>query len=368
MKWVTSWAWIAVLVWIGACSKPEPIRLGFLGGLSDRNSDMGSAGLNAVQLAIEQINRAGGIQGRPIELVSRDDAQNPDTARRAAQDLIAARVEAVIGPFTSSMAAVAVPLFEQAGIMMVSPTVTAMAFHGKDDHLFRINRTTRDNARDYARVLTQRGQRRIAVAYDLRNANFTESWLQEFQPAVVSAGARIVAQVPYTSTEATHFQDVLQRMLASQPDSLFFIASAVDVAHLAQAARLVVPHLPIGASEWAASEQLTQLGGTVVEGLLILQNFDRQDTSPRFLAFTETFQQHFQKFPGYTAVMAYDAATVILQALQHRQPGEPLKAALLRSGPYDGLQQPIVFDAHGDTQRHVVFTEIHGGQFVKIHP
>jgi branched-chain amino acid transport system substrate-binding protein len=368
MKWVTSGALVAVLMLGGACSKPEPIRIGFLGGLSDRNADMGATGLEAVQLAVEQINRAGGVQGRRIELVARDDAQNPDTARRATQELIDAQVEAVIGPFTSSMASVAVPLLGKAGVWTVSPTVTAMKFHGQDDHLFRINRTTRDNARDYARVLMQRGQRRIAVAYDLRNASFTESWLQEFRSALDAAGGHVTAAVPYTSTEATHFQDVLQRMLVDSPEGLFFIASAVDVAHLAQAARTLVPHLPIGASEWAASEQLTQLGGSVVEGLLILQSFDRQDTAPRFLAFTETFQQHFQKFPGYTAVMAYDAATVVLQALQHRQPGETLKAAALRAGPYDGLQQSIVFDAHGDTQRHVVFTEIHSGQFVKIHP
>jgi len=65
-------------------------------------------------------------------------------------------------------------------------------------------------------------------------------------------------------------------------------------------------------------------------------------------------------------VSAYDAATVVLKALKERQEGETLKAAALRSGPYEGLQQQISFDANGDTDRKVFFTEIRDGRYVRI--
>ena len=91
------------------CGPTEPLRIGFIGGLSDRNSDVGQAGHNAVVLAVEQINRVGGIRGRQVELIARDDAQNAATTERSAQELAAAKVEAVIGPFTSGVAAAAVP-------------------------------------------------------------------------------------------------------------------------------------------------------------------------------------------------------------------------------------------------------------------
>lgn len=359
---------LGVLVLNAGCGKPEPVRLGFIGGLSDRNADLGSAGLAAVQMAVDQVNRAGGIQGRPVELLVRDDAQNREVAARAAQELVQARADAVIGPFTSGMAEVVVPVLAQADIFEVSPTVTSMQFFGKDDNLFRINRSTRDNARDYAKVLLARGLTHVAVAYDLRNSNFTESWLAEFRSAMAADGARLAAEVSYASSAGTDFPAVLKNMLVASPDALFFIASAVDVAMLSQQARLQAPRLPIGASEWAASEQLASLGGKMVEGLLIIQNFDREDKSPRFLEFAEAYQQHYQKFPGYSAVMAYDAAQVALAALKNRRKGETVKSAALRSGPYPGLQQEIVFDANGDTQRHVVFTEIHNGQFMKVRP
>ena len=95
---------------LAGCGPTEPIRLGFIGGLSDRNSDNGQSGQNGVILAIEQFNRAGGLGGRQVELVVRDDAQEPAVAERVARELVAAGVEAVIGPFTSGMAQVIVPI------------------------------------------------------------------------------------------------------------------------------------------------------------------------------------------------------------------------------------------------------------------
>ncbi|MBK5914209.1 ABC transporter substrate-binding protein [Rhodocyclus purpureus] len=311
-------------------------------------------------------NRNGGLDGRMVELISRDDAQDRQTAEKATRELVAAGVEAVIGPFTSGMAEVIVPITGAAGIFQVSPTITSMSFYGKDDNLFRINRTTRDNAGDYARVMVGRGQRHIAVAYDTRNRNFTESWLREFHSAVEAQGARVAVAVPYDSQPDTPFAAVIKEMLAARPDSLFFISGALDVARLAQEARKQAPALPIGAAEWAATEQLLDLGGEVVEGLLIVQNYNRDDESPRFREFAEAYFKRFQRLPGYSSVSAYDAATVVLTALKNRRDGETLKAAALRSGPYQGLQQSISFDANGDTQRKVFFTEIRGGRYVLL--
>lgn len=351
---------------LAGCGPQKPIQVGFIGGLTDRNSDNGQSGLNAVQLAVEQFNRDGGVNGRLIELVVRDDAQDKATAAASAEALVAAKVEAVIGPFTSGMAQVIVPITGRAGIFQISPTITSMDFHGKDDHLFRINRTTRDNAGDYARVMLGRGDQRIAVAYDLRNRNFSESWLKEFRAAVQASGRQLAAEVPYESGDQADFAGVLRRMLEGRPDSLFFIAGALDVARLAQQARMQAPSLRIGAAEWAATEHLIELGGEVVQGLLIVQNFDRDDESTRFREFSEAYFKRFQRKPSYSSVSAHDAATVLLKALKERQAGETVKQAALRAGPYQGLQQLIEFDANGDTARKVFFTEIRDGRFVKV--
>ena len=350
---------------LAGCGQQAPLKIGFIGGLSDRHSDNGQSGLNGVTLAIEQFNRNGGIDGQLVELVARDDAQKRETAEKSAQELVDAKVEAVIGPFTSGMAEVIVPITGKAGVFQISPTITSMAFYGKDDNLFRINRTTRDNAQEYAKVMTGLGQRNIAVAYDTRNRNFTESWLNEFRTAIAAEHATIAVAVPYESATDTDFAQVIGQMLAANPDSLFFISGALDVARFAQAARTQAPSLPIGAAEWAATEQLIDLGGEFVEGMLIVQNFDRDDQSPRYRDFAEAYFKRFQRPPGYSSVSAHDAATVVLTALKQRKRGETLKDAARRAGPYQGLQQEIVFDKNGDTRRRVYFRVIRQGSYAK---
>lgn len=161
-----------------ACSQPEPIRIALLAGLSDRGSDFGESVRNGVILAIEQKNAAGGIHGRRIELIVRDDGQDAAQARIAAQELIDLRPEIVIGPVTSSMAAVVVPMMDQAGLVTISPTVASTRFFGLDDHFFRVNCTTAEAAIAHAGVLYARGLRRAALAYDQSNLPFSGTWIE----------------------------------------------------------------------------------------------------------------------------------------------------------------------------------------------
>lgn len=240
---------IALAALLVACSPPPPVQIGFIGGLTDRNSDNGQSGLNGVTLAIEQFNRDGGLDGHMVELVVRDDAQNRETAAQSAKSLVDARVDAVIGPFTSGMAEVIVPITGKAGIFQVSPTITSMAFYGKDDNLFRINRTTRDNARDYAKVMVERGQKRIAVAYDVRNRNFTE-WLWSSRRRWRRLAWRWSRRCPTSPVRDADFAKVSAACSINSPT----VCSSSPVRSMSHAWRSrhagEAPKLPIGASEW----------------------------------------------------------------------------------------------------------------------
>lgn len=363
---VKSALFLVLLALLAACGPAEPVRIGFVGGLSDRNSDVGQAGREGALLAVEQWNRAGGIGGRPIEFIAKDDAQRVEGAERAAEELAAAKVEAVIGPFTSGMVVVVAPRLAKDGILVVSPTSTAMGLVGKDDNVVRLNGSTRDYASAFARALRARGLGQFAVVWDVRNRAFSESWLAEFRRATKAEGGEVVASVPFESGPEVDFGAIVGDALLSRPDGLFFIAGALDVARLAQHARKRAPKLPIGAAEWASTKQLLELGGEMVEGLLIVQQFDPTDTSAGFVAFREAYFNRFQRLPGYAAVAAYDAATVLFTALAKRKSGESAKQALLANGPYPGLQQSIAFDAYGDTKRRMFFSEVRDGRFFLV--
>lgn len=359
-------ALILVAAGLIACTAQPPIRIGFIGGLSDRGSDNSEEARNSVILAFEQRNAIGGIAGRKLELLVQDDGQDPTMARAGINALLAANVDAIIGPFTSSIAAVILPRVNDARTTMISPLITSIDFLGKDDHLIRLNRTTRDNGRDYAQLLHQRGQRRLAVAFDLGNTNFTASWLGEFRTAFSALGGHVVVEVGFESQANTAFGDVMQSLVATQPDGLLFVANTVDVTRLALQAVRFAPGLPISASEWASSETLIRLGGRSVEGLVVAQAYDRDDPSTRYRSFVDAYVARFAKNPGYSSVAAYDAATILLSALSRKAATESVKDAVLKYGPYEGLQQDIVFDRFGDTHRTMFFTQLRAGQYVPV--
>ena len=100
---------ILILVFF-SCKPSEPIRIGFLGGTSGRVADLGIAGRDGVQLAVEICNRSGGVSGRKVQLIIKNDEQTPEVAERGVRELIAEGVLAIVGPMTSAMGMAVVPI------------------------------------------------------------------------------------------------------------------------------------------------------------------------------------------------------------------------------------------------------------------
>jgi len=351
------------LVAMQGCSAHAPLRLGFLGGLRHGSGGLGESGRNGATLAIEERNSAGGVLGQAVHLQVEDSGQSAAEAQEAMRRLLVAGLDAVIGPFTSALAEAVVPLANQGGLLLLSPTVTSMDFVGRDDMLVRIHRSTRDNASDYARLLQRLGLRRASLAFDQDNRSFSRSWVAEFQQAHQTAGGALLPPQAFSSAGAPGFDPLARALLAPRPDVVLLVANATDAARLGQRVRLQAPGQALAAAEWAATDVLIELGGREIDGLMVLQPFDRAHTGVSYQRFLAAYRQRFAADPAFAAVAAHDAATVLMDAAARRPAGEALKIAVLSRGPFAGLQQDIQFDAHGDTQRKVVFTEVRGGLF-----
>ena len=354
---------VGILSFLVACGDPAPIKIGFIGGLSGRSTDIGEASRNAVQLAVEKVNRAGGIDGRLIELLVRDDENTPAVAAAAVRDLHDARVAAIIGPNNSSIAAGMLPVVNELKVVTISPTASSLVLAGQDDYLFRINWTTRDNASIYARHYYGRGIRRIAAAVDANNRVFSESWLNEFTSEFQALGGKVVASDFFNAKDPRGYSDTVKKLLTSDPDALLFVANGVDTAQFAQQVRKLDLDILLIAAEWAASERLLFLGGSAIEGLELVQSYNRNDQSESYRRFRDEYAKQFQQEPDYSSVAAYDAATMLFKGLAKSTDSGSLKQALLNLGVVDGLQQPLAFDQYGDGQRRAFFVVVHDGQF-----
>lgn len=120
------------------CSKKKPVKIGFAGTLTGRLSDLGTAGRNGVMLAVEDINKSGGINGHPVELLIRDDKHDPLVSREVSQDLVNEGVVAIIGHMTSVASVASVPVVNKENVVMISPTTSANDLTGIDDYFFRV--------------------------------------------------------------------------------------------------------------------------------------------------------------------------------------------------------------------------------------
>ncbi|MFH1034409.1 MAG: ABC transporter substrate-binding protein [Pseudomonadota bacterium] len=350
-----------------ACGQPPPWRLGFLGGLSGRVADLGVDGRNGAMLAVERQNAAGGVGGRSLELIARDDGQEPEMARRATSELLGLGVEAIIGPMTSSMAMAALPLLKDTPTVMVSPTVTTTQLMGLDDNFLRVISTTADYAGKSARYQRQRqGRSRAAVIYDLDNASYTQSWLDDFQRAFEHLGGQVVKTLPYTSGDDRTFLPAARELLAAGPDLVVAVTNAVDAALICQQVRRLDPRMPLAMSEWASTERFLELAGAAAEGVCVPQFLNRNDTSERYQAFRRDYQRRFGQDPGFGALAGYDAARVVIETLSRRQAGQGLKEAVIALKSFQGLQQVINIDQYGDADRATYITEIRDGQYLTL--
>jgi branched-chain amino acid transport system substrate-binding protein len=358
---------LSLILALSGCGRDDPIQVGFVAGLTGRVADLGVSGRNGATLAFEQVNAAGGVHGRPVELVVRDDAQDPTAARRVVSELIDRDVEVIIGPMTSSMAMATVALVDAAGVVMVSPTVTTTALSGRDDYFLRVVSTTKDYAAKNARYqYFNRGRRSAGVIYDLNNKAYTETWLTYFREVFESLGGRILVTYPFQSGSGAAFFDAVQTLLAAEPDLVLIVSNAVDAALICQQVRKLDPQVAIAMAEWAATERYIELGGAAAEGAVVAQFLNRNDNAESYRAFHDAYVQRFDQAPGFAGMAGYDAAMVVIEALRSRRSGQGLKEAIIEKGRFSGVQQRIEIDRYGDADRATYITVVRNGHYHTI--
>lgn len=354
---------IAIAVLSFGCPPRKPLKLGFIGGLTGRSADLGIAARDGAMLAVEQFNRTGGLNGRPVILETADDRQDPDTARKALRSLIDTGCVAVIGPMTSQIAVATLPISRQAGVALLSPTVSTDQLSGLDDTFFRLYPSGREAARQLAELAYERfNLRRIAVVWDEGNRAFTATWMVNFSESFTALGGKMVATLAFESGQST-FAPLAKQIGASDAEGLLLLANAIDAGLFCQSLAKIGIQLPVLTSEWSATSDLAAFGGRAIEGLVCLGSINRDDRSERFLAFCEAFRQRFGYHPGFAAVNGFDAANMLRQGLQQGQRPQQLLRFLNSQQTFPILQGTLRLDAHGDAQRDLVPAIFRHGQF-----
>jgi branched-chain amino acid transport system substrate-binding protein len=353
---------------IPGCQELRPIKVGFVGGLTGRNAALGVDGRDGVLLAFDEINEAGGIQGRSLELVIRDDLATPEGALAADQELIDEQVVAIIGHMTSETMMGAWPLVEQSGVVFFSPTVSTPQISGLDDNFFRLmpaNTVQAEQLASYA--IDKLAIASVVVFYDEDNLAYTLTYRDAFAEQFEALGGQILKDFPFSSATEPDFRVMLAETEALSPEAIFIVAPAIDTALIAQQTRLMGLENPILISNWALTTDLIQNGGQAVEGVLAITSHDENNQSPKNLEFIKRFQERYGRQPTFGAGYGYETALILAAALEKAK-GQPkgLREALLETKDFYGIYNYLTLDEFGDVIRTVYLVTVKNGQFVTL--
>jgi branched-chain amino acid transport system substrate-binding protein len=226
-------------------------------------------------LATEEINRAGGIGGRPVELIVKDDMSYPETALMVDRQLIEEGVVAIIGHMTSAMSIVAVPMINEQKVHMISPTTTTNQLSRLDDHFFRIQPSSKELIQNFSNF----------AWYDFSKSEFEKH------------GGSLTAE-GFAPGSHLNLPRLVDRILEVRPDGVLLVASPEASASLCSQLRRLSSEVRILSSPWAMSGDFVKDAGIAAEGVVLTDSFDRHSQAVAFADFRKRFKNRFGVDPN----------------------------------------------------------------------
>ncbi|HEU0189608.1 MAG TPA: branched-chain amino acid ABC transporter substrate-binding protein [Gallionella sp.] len=345
---------------LAACEKPATpggqstselvVRIGASAPLTGPQAHIGKDNESGTRMAIDDINAKGiVIGGRKVrfELISEDDQADPKTATIVAQKLVDNKVSGVIGHLNSGTTIPASRIYNDNGIVQISPSATATAYTAQGfKTAFRVMANDAQQGRVLGEYATKNlAAKKIAVIDD--RTGYGQGLADEFIKAAQANGAQIVAH-EYTNDKAYDFTAVLTAVKGKQPDLLFFAGMDPQAGPMAKQIKALAMKLKFMMGDGGYTPQFIKLAGDAAEGSYASLPGVPLDKMPGGKDFEKRFVAKYQPIQLY-APYCYDAVNVMIAAMQKANSVEPAKYLPALAGiSHDGVTARIQFDEKGD--------------------
>ncbi|HWP03700.1 MAG TPA: ABC transporter substrate-binding protein [Gemmatimonadaceae bacterium] len=344
-----------VLALHGCSGAAAPVQVGAAGPWSEAFGELNRAG---IELAVEEINSSGGIRGRPLQVVFRDDGGEGSRAAQIAGEFLQnSDIVAVIGHVTSGAMMAAARVYDR-GLPAVATTASAPDLSGISPWVFRVITSDSANGITIARFLAQRGVRRVAVLYENNpyGRGLATSFRRSFNGLVISSD-------PIPSDPKASFEPYVSYLKRRGPEAVFVASTnAPGLALLREARRQRLAALFVGGDGWSSivSDTLT------AEGVYVATPFTAYDPRAEAQRFVTAFRTKYRRDPDGNAALAYDATMLLARAIaeagESRSRIRQWLAGLSATEPFRGVTGPIRFLPSGDVVgRGVTMTRVRTG-------
>lgn len=341
------------------------IKLGLLAPLTGTNAEYGKGFQVATQMAADEINAAGGVNGHKLEIVvadsKGDQKESSDLARKFGDD---ESIMGIIGDFASGCCMANAPIVDAAGIVQLSPTASNPGYTKMSPYCFSIMGRQDVEAPFFAKYIAKKYLNSKATALMYINSDWGKSSRDNFVKGAKEAGLNIVAEANYVQDEKD-FSSVISKLKAANPDTVVILDQGAVPQILNQIAQAgwKVQTAALGPG---TSEQIIQLCGKNAEGLVTSTPFFFDETNAKQMAFKKTFTEKAGFEPTVHPVCAYDCVYLMAEAI--KACGDKITRQAISNNlakiDYTGLTGEIKFSADRDLSRSYLICAVENGKFV----
>jgi branched-chain amino acid transport system substrate-binding protein len=350
------------------------VKIGVITSLTGSLAAFGEAHKHGYEIALDEINKKGGIGGKQVELDFYDDQSKPDQAVQGVSKLVDQdEVPIVLGSYSSESTKAIVPAITQRQVPLIIPTATAdNVMDSKSPWIFRICAGANDYARTTLAFLKDNGApKTIAIVYE--NTNFGQSNMKAMKAAAEAGGLKVVAVESYEA-KSPDYKAVLQRVKQANPDAVYLCSYLLDATTLMRQAQEVdfnPKYYTSAGTGFAAAEFPTAKGaGKNAEYTFSVSQWLPEAKWPGSKEFDAEFVKRFGSHPAYHAIQAYESLQVAAQAMNDAKSmdrtaiRDAIKNLNLSMTPFG----PVKFDANGQNQHPVLITQVLGGKYQVVYP
>jgi branched-chain amino acid transport system substrate-binding protein len=356
----------ALTVLTAASLAQETIKIGEYASLTGKEAAFGTSSHNGTQLAIEEINAAGGVLGRKLELITEDDQSKQGESATIAKKLISRdKVVGILGEVASMRSLEAAPICQAYKTPMISPSSTNPKVTQIGSYIFRVcfidpfqGTVMAKFAKDTLKLHRVGLLTSVSSAYSVGLAKY-------FKERFLADGGEIVIEQKFTEGDKD-FNAQLTAIKAAGVEGIFVPGYYTEAALISKQARELEMTIPLfGGDGWEAPE-LIEIGGTAVEGCYYSTHYSPQVDSPKVKAFVAKFQARYDgKTPDAMAALGYDSAGVMADAIRRAgsTEGPAVRDAIAATNGYQGVTGTTTMDKDRNPTKSAVVIEVKDGQF-----
>ena len=360
---------IPALLALTSCGpKGDEIVIGEYGSLTGTAATFGTSSRNGIDMAIDEVNKAGGVLGKQVRVIVEDDQTKPEEAQTVVTKLISKdQVVAILGEVASSRSLAAAPVAQQNSIPMISPSSTNPKVTQVGDYIFRVCFIDPFQGLVMAKFATNTLKvKNVAILRDIKN-DYSVGLADVFVENFKKMGGKIVSDQSYSEGD-TDFSAQLTSIKSSNPQAVFVPGYYTEVGLIArQAKKLGLNATLMGGDGWD-SPKLIEIGGEALNGTYFSNHYSVDDPSPAIRKFVADYQARFKEVPDALAALAYDAAHILVESIRkaNSTEGPKLRDAIAQTTDYAGVTGKITIDKDRNSVKPAVVLQVKDGKLAFV--